>query len=49
MNRDGSAEESSVTKQNGGDGKKRKEVIPKDESSKMVSTSSANDLVGLLL
>jgi len=48
-NRDGSAEESTVTEQSGGDGKKRKEVSSEDESSKMVSTSSANDLVGLLL
>lgn len=36
-NRDGSAEES-----------KRKEVSPEDKSPKMVSTSIANDLVGLL-
>ncbi|XP_059443698.1 transcription factor bHLH79 [Corylus avellana] len=43
-NRDGSAEESTVTEQSGGDGKKRKEVSSEDESSKMVSTSSANDL-----
>jgi hypothetical protein len=49
VNRDGSAEESSVTKQSGGDGKKRKEMSSKDESLKMDSTSSANDLVGLLL
>ncbi|KAF5476903.1 hypothetical protein F2P56_003593 [Juglans regia] len=45
-NRDGSAEESTVTEQSGGgDGKKRKEVSSEDESSKMVSTSSANDLI----
>lgn len=49
-NRDGSAEESTVTEQSGGgggDGKKRKEASSEDESSKVVSTSSANDLVGL--
>ncbi|KAM3751576.1 hypothetical protein ACB098_04G119700 [Castanea mollissima] len=47
-NRDGSAEESTVTEQSGGGGgsrKKRKEVSSEDESSKMVSTSSANDLL----
>ena len=46
-NRDGSVEESTVTEQSGGgDGrKKRKEVSSEDESSKLVSTSSANDLL----
>lgn len=48
-NCDRSAEESKVMEQSGdGDGKKRKEVSLEDESTKMVSTSSANDLVGLL-
>lgn len=41
MNRDGSAEVSTVTEQSGGGmGKKRKDVCSEDESSKMVSTSS---------
>lgn len=45
-NRDGSAEESTLTEQSGGgDGKKRKEVSSEDESSKMVSRGNANDLV----
>lgn len=46
MNRDGSAEVSTVTEQSGGGGigRKRKDVSSEDESSKMVSTSSANDL-----
>lgn len=48
-NRDGSLEESTVTEQSGGDGRKRKEVSSEDESSKIVSTSSANGLVGILL
>jgi hypothetical protein len=48
-NHDGSAEESTVTEQSGDDGKKKKEVSSEDESLKMVSTSSANDFVGLLL
>ncbi|XP_062029500.1 LOW QUALITY PROTEIN: transcription factor bHLH79 [Rosa rugosa] len=39
-NRDGSLEESTVTEQSGG-GRKRKDVSSEDESSKMVSTSSA--------
>ncbi|KAJ7945945.1 transcription factor bHLH79 [Quillaja saponaria] len=45
-NRDGSAEESTVTELSGGGGgrRKRKNVSSEDESSKMVSTSSANDL-----
>nr|WKE35179.1 basic helix-loop-helix family protein [Rosa persica] len=42
-NRDGSLEESTVTEQSGG-GRKRKDVSSEDESSKMVSTSSANGL-----
>ncbi|XP_048139065.1 transcription factor bHLH79 isoform X4 [Rhodamnia argentea] len=46
MNRDGSAEVSTVTEQSGGGGigRKRKDVSSEDESSKMVSTSSAGDL-----
>lgn len=47
-NRDGSVEESTVTEQSGG-GRKRRDVSSEDESSKIVSTSSANDLVGLEL
>ncbi|KAK9925885.1 hypothetical protein M0R45_023147 [Rubus argutus] len=43
-NRDGSLEESTVTEQSGGDGRKRKDVSSEDESSKIVSTSSANGL-----
>lgn len=43
-NRDGSLEESTVTEQSGG-GRKRKDVSSEDESSRMVSTSSANQLV----
>lgn len=45
-NRDGSAEESTVTEHSGsrGGGKKRKDTNSEDESSKMVSTSSGNDL-----
>lgn len=46
-NRDGSAEESTVTEQSGGGAvkkRKKKEVSSEDESSKIVSTSSANDL-----
>lgn len=44
-NRDGSMEESTVTEQSaGGGGRKRRDVSPEDESSKMVSTSSANEL-----
>lgn len=43
-NRDGSMEESTVTEQSGG-GRKRKDVSSEDESSRMVSTSSANQLV----
>ena len=53
--RDGSAEESTVTEQSGGGAasasanrRKRKDVSSEGETSKMVSTSSANDLVGLL-
>ncbi|XP_004138140.1 transcription factor bHLH79 [Cucumis sativus] len=42
-NRDGSMEESTVTEQSGG-GRKRKDVSSEDESSRMVSTSSANQL-----
>lgn len=48
-NRDGSAEESTVTEQSGGGGRKRRDVSSEDESSKMVSTSSATELVGLSL
>lgn len=48
-NRDGSLEESTVTEQSGGGGRKRKDVSSEDESSKIVSTSSANGLVGVLL
>ncbi|KAI4343809.1 hypothetical protein L6164_011116 [Bauhinia variegata] len=51
MHRDGSAEESTVTEQSGGGGasasgirRKRKDANSEDESSKMVSTSSANEL-----
>ncbi|KAJ7956311.1 transcription factor bHLH79 [Quillaja saponaria] len=46
VNRDGSAEESTVTEQSGGGGSRRKSkvVSSEDESPKMVSTSSANDL-----
>lgn len=48
-NRDGSMEESTVTEQSaGGGGRKRRDVSPEDESSKMVSTSSANELVRFL-
>ena len=55
MHLDGSAEESTVTEQSGGGGgvaasanrRKRKDASSEDDSSKMVSTSSANDLVGL--
>ncbi|KAG6633043.1 transcription factor bHLH79-like [Carya illinoinensis] len=46
-NRDGSAEESTVTEQSGGGGgnrKKRKEVSSEGESSKMVSCGSDNNL-----
>ena len=46
-NRDGSMEESTVTEQSGG-GRKRKDVSSEDESSRMVSTSSANQLVSFL-
>lgn len=53
--RDGSAGESTVTEQSGGGGgggatpnqRKRKDATSEDESSKIVSTSSANDLVRL--
>lgn len=48
-NHDGSAEESTAMEQSGVDGNKKNEVSSKDESSNMVFTSSANDLVGLLL
>lgn len=44
-NRDGSLEESTVTEQSGGGGRKRKDVSSEDESSKIVSTSSADALV----
>lgn len=47
-NRDGSMEESTVTEQSGG-GRKRKDVSSEDESSRMVSTSSANQLVSALI
>nr|WIE96074.1 basic helix-loop-helix transcription factor [Loropetalum chinense var. rubrum]WIE96075.1 basic helix-loop-helix transcription factor [Loropetalum chinense var. rubrum] len=46
-NRDGSAEESTVTEQSGsrgGGGRKRRDVNSEDESSKIVSSSSGNDL-----
>ncbi|KAF3437122.1 hypothetical protein FNV43_RR19875 [Rhamnella rubrinervis] len=43
-NRDGSAEESTVTEHSGGGGRKRRDVSSEDESSKMVSTSSATEL-----
>ncbi|XP_004299622.1 PREDICTED: transcription factor bHLH79 isoform X1 [Fragaria vesca subsp. vesca] len=43
-NRDGSLEESTVTEQSGGGGRKRKDVSSEDESSKIVSTSSADGL-----
>ena len=49
-NRDGSMEESTVTEQSGGGGgggRKRRDVSSEDESSKMVSTSTATELVGL--
>lgn len=49
MNRDGSIEESTVTEQScshGGGGRKRKDVISEDESSKLVSTiTSGNELI----
>lgn len=48
-NRDGSVEESTVTEQSGGGGRKRRDVSSEDESSKMVSTSGATDLVGHFL
>lgn len=45
-NRDGSMEESTVTEQSGGGGgRKKRDVSSEDESSKMVSTSSATELV----
>lgn len=58
LHRDGSAEESTVTEQSAaaaaaaaasasGNQRKRKDASSEDESSKMVSVSSANDLVGL--
>lgn len=47
-NRDGSMEESTVTEQSGGGGRKRRDVSSEDESSKLVSTSSANELVSFL-
>ena len=46
--RDGSIEESTVTEQSVGCGTKRKDLSSEDESPKIVSTTTANELVGSL-
>ena len=45
LNRDLSVNESTVTEQQSGGGRKRAYANSEDESSKLVSTSSGNDLV----